>query len=252
MFLSKKNSSSPVSTSPRLLEANSAVPQSWLLAKKKKRSLTILQLWQTQKPAISRCLGLWTSSREEALLSHARSLSSPALSITVAAVDSWPHTTPLQNRSGPLVNCHLFVYEFPKSVTAPPCSRPITDLMTHFSFSFSEPMSVADCLEEPFSSSSPLSFLCFYATLIQPSKVWLWPVNDSSGCEYEGTSQMKLFTAVRENTESVADSSAQISSSNQRKELVSVNLIWADSALPLPRSPPLVPSVSLSLIWHLR
>lgn len=36
---------------------------------------------------------------------------------------------------------------------------------------------------------------------------------------------MKLFTAVRENTESVADSSAQISSSNQRKELVSVNLI---------------------------
>lgn len=36
---------------------------------------------------------------------------------------------------------------------------------------------------------------------------------------------MKLFTAVRENTGSVADSSAQISSSNQRKELVSINLI---------------------------
>lgn len=50
-------------------------------------------------------------------------------------------------------------------------------------------------------------------------------VYDSSGCEYKGTSQMKLFTAVRENIGSVADSSAQISSSNQRKELLPINLI---------------------------
>lgn len=76
------------------------------------------------------------------------------------------------------------------------------------------------------------------------NKVRLCPVNDSSGCEDEGTSPMKWFTTVRKNTGSVADFSAQISSNNQRKGLVSINLIQADSNLkhqsPSPTvSPPL-------------